>query len=194
MFDSKNHVITKVLNPLNITKDSKIEFNIGDLRNTGLYDFALIIEFDVDGRKYSRYVIHSQTEGTEYVFEVFPANEGQLETYLYTLEDTIPCSEDFLEVMGQVYLTTPDGVEYERCVMPGNEDKIEGVLGRVKVFNCETNEIGSEYEVKMWDYEKEEDGLTEYLNIEMSQETGVFKIFSGEIIEDIFYKFYQNLK
>lgn len=194
MFRSKNQVITKAFNPLNITKDSKIQFSVGDLRNTGLYSFALIIEFDVDGRKYSRYVIHSQTENTEYVFEVFPSNNGQLETHLYSLIHSIPFSEDFLEVAGQLYLTTPDGIEYERCVMPGNEDRIDGVTGRVKVYNIETGETEKEFEVKMWDYEREEDGLKEYLNIEMSQKDGMFKIFTGEIIEDIFYEFYQNLK
>ncbi|MCX8128747.1 MAG: hypothetical protein N3I35_01450 [Clostridia bacterium] len=194
MFDSKNQIISKIFNPLNINKDSKIEFNIGDLRNTGLYSFALIIEFDVNGRKYSRYVIHSQVENTEYIFEVFPGNNSQLETHLYSLADTIPFSEEFLEVVGQLYLTTPDGIEYSRCVMPGNEDRIEGVRGRVRVYNIETDEIEKEYWVKMWDYEREEDGLTEYLNIEMSEETGLFKIFTGEILEDIFYKFYQNSK
>lgn len=194
MFDSKDHVITKVFNPLNITKDSKIEFNIGDLRNTGLYSFAMIIEFDVEERKYARYVVFSQAENTEYIFEVFPGSNMQLETYLYNLADTIPFSEDFLEVVGQLYLTTPDGEEFERCVMPGNEDRLDGVKGKVRVYNIETNEVEKEYWVKLWDYQREEDGLTQYLNVEMSEETGMFKIFTGEIIEDIFYKFYQNSK
>lgn len=194
MFDSKDRVITKVFNPLNITKSSKIEFNIGELRNTGLYSFAMIIEMEVERKKYCRYVIYSKTENSEYVFEVFPQNNGQHETYLYSLADTIPFSEDFLEVAGQRYISTPDGSEYERCVMPQNEGRIEGVKGRVKVYNIETDRIEKEYSVKLWDYQREEDGLTEYMNIEMSKESGMFKIFTGEIIEDIFYKFYQSSK
>lgn len=194
MFDFKNSVITKVFNPLNITKSSMIEFNIGDLRNTGLYSFAAIVEFNMEQTSYSRYVIYSKSENTEFVFEVMPGNNGQLETYLYRLVEEIPFSEDFLEVVGQRYLTTPDGVEYERLIMPEYEERIDGVYGQVKVFDVETGKIDKEYAVKTWEYQRENEGETELLSIEMSQENGLFKIFIGEPIEDIFYKFYQTSK
>lgn len=194
MFNSGNAAITKVLNPLNITRNSMVEFNIGALKETGLYRFTKIIEFSVGGRSYARYLLYSKVDDTEYVFEAFPGNSGQLETYLYTLTDTVPFSEDFLEVAGQPYLTTPQGNEYTRCTMPECEDRLEGVEGRIKVYNIETDRIEKEMDVQIWDYERDADGTTEFLNIEMSDENGMFRIFTGEIIEDIFYKLYQNSK
>ena len=193
MFKSNNTVITKVLNPLNATRSSIIEFSIGDLSDSGMFRFKKIIEFRVGGKSYSRYLIHSRVENSEYILEVFPAN-GQLETYLYAMTDTVPFSEDFLDVAGQRFVTTPDGDEFRRCIMPDNEERIDGLSGAVKVYNMETDRIEKEFGVKLWDYSREIDGKTEYLNIEMSEETGMFRIFTGEIIEDIFYTFYQTSK
>lgn len=194
MFDSNEKVIEKISNPLKVTKSSIIEFNIGELINTGMYRFKKIIEMNFGDRVLARYLIYSNVDDAEYIFEVFPQNNGQLETYLYTLDNTIPFSEDFLEVVGQRYLTTPQGDEYLRCVMPEDEDRIDGVKGKVRVFDIELNDIEKEYGIQIWDYQRDVDGRTEYLNVEMSKETGIFKIFTGEIIEDIFYKFYQTTK
>lgn len=184
----------KVFNPLNACKDSVIEFNIGQLRNTGLYRFNKIIEFSINDKKYSRYIIYSKADNTEFVLEVFPGNAGQVETYLYSLTDTIPFSEEFLDVAGQKYLTTPDGTEYQRCVLPDDENRIDGTAGRIKIYNLETEETEKETSVKLWDYKREIDGRSEFLNIEMNEDTGMFRIFVGELIENIFYKFYQNSK
>lgn len=194
MFNFKNPVITKVFNPLNITRNSKIEFDVGELKDTGLYGFNLIAEFNVGGMTYSRYIIYSKSEDAEYVFEVFPGNgESEPETYLYSLLDSIPFSEEFLnDVAGQKFLTSPDGVEYERCTMPENEDRIDGVRGSVKVYNIETDRVEREFGVQFWEYSRDVDGLTEYLTIEMSEDTGMFKIFTGDLLEDIFYKVYQT--
>lgn len=194
MFNSNDHVITKVENPLKVTKSSMIEFSIGELRDTGLYRFRKIIEFNVGSRCHTRYLIYSKLESTEYIFEVFPGNNGQIETYLYSLADTVPFSEDFLEVAGQRYLTTPDGIEYERSIMPGADERIDGVSGRVKVYDIETESVESEVGVKLWDYSREADGSTELLNIEMMEDSGMFRIFIGEMIESIFYSFYQVSK
>lgn len=194
MFNFKNPVITKVFNPLNITKNSMIEFDVGDLKGTGMYRFNLIAEFNIGNMTYSRYIIYSKSEDTEHVFEVFPGNEGiEPETYLYSLLDTIPFSEEFLnDIAGQRFLTSPDGEEYARCTMPENEDRIDGVKGNVKVYNVESDKIEKEFGVQFWEYSRELDGLTEYLTVEMSEETGMFKIFVGELLEDIFYKVYQT--
>lgn len=191
MFRSRDKVITKVFNPLQITGSSLIEFNIGDLNDTGMYRFDKIIEINVGTRSYARYLIYSKSESSEYVLEVFPAND-QLEIYLYKLLDTVPFSEDFLDIAGQRFFTTPAEDEYQRCIMPDNEERIDGLSGNVKVYNIETGVIEKEYGVRVWDYQRDSDGATEFLNIEMSEETGVFRIFTGEIIESIFYKFYQT--
>lgn len=194
MFDGKDKVITKVFNPVNITKSSIIEFNIGQLDEKGLYRFKKIIEFNVGGKTFTRYLLYSKTDNTEYVFEVFPAVDGQFETYLYSLTDTIPFSEDFLNVAGQLYLTTPQGMEYERCIMPEDEERIDGIAGKAKIYDVESDQIEKEIEVKLWDYKREEDGQVEYLNIEMLEDTGMFRIFTGEMLEDIFYKIYHTSK
>jgi hypothetical protein len=193
MFNFKDSVITRVFNPLNITKSSMIEFYAGELKDTGLYRFNLIVECTVEGITYSKYVIFSKSEDTEYLFEVFPGNgEMEPETTLFKLEETIPFSEDFLEVVGQKYLTTPDGTEYERAVMPDCEDRIDGVGGKARIYNIETGKIENEFDFNLWEYKRDADGITEILNVEMSEENGMFRIFTGEILEDIFYKFYQT--
>ncbi|MCR4436346.1 MAG: hypothetical protein QHH06_04605 [Clostridiales bacterium] len=194
MFDRDDKVITKVFNPLNVTRSSIIEFHIGKLKDSGLYRFKKIIEFTFGDRSYSRYLLQSNTEEEEYVFEVFPRNNNRPETYLFSLADTIPFSEDFLEVAGQLYLTTPQGDEYRRCVMPDHEDRIDGVSGHAKVYDIESDQVEKAVGVTLWDYERELDGRTEFLNIELWKETGMFRIFTGEIIEDIFYKFYPTSK
>jgi hypothetical protein len=193
MFNSKNSVITKVFNPLNITGGSMIEFYQGDLRDTGLYRFNLIVECTVKDMTYSKYVIFSKTEGTEYVFEVFPSNgDAEPDTTLYRLVETIPFSEDFLAIAGQKYLTAPDATEYERSTMPGNDERIDGISGKARVYNVETGKVESEFGFKLWQYERDRDGIPELLELEMSEEDGMFKIFTGEVLEDIFYKFYKT--
>lgn len=195
MFDfDKDGVIDKVYNPLKATKSSVIEFKVGELADTGLYRFKKIIEFVFDGRKVARYLVYSNLDERECIFEVFEGSNGQLETYIYNLADTIPFSEDFLEVAGQRYLTVPSGEEYDRCVMPEEDERIDGIKGRAKVFDIETETVEREFDVHIWDYQRDVDGLTEFLNIEMSEDSGMFKIFIGELIEDIFYKFYQTSK
>jgi hypothetical protein len=192
MFDFSDGVITKVFNPLKIAKGSMLEFQIGKLKDTGFYRFKKIIGFDVDGRNYARYLIYSKTENTDYIFEVFPGNDDQLEAYLYELADTVPFSEEFLEeVAGQRYLTTPDGNEYERCIMPEDEGRMDGIKGRVKVYDLESGAVEKDTGVQLWDYQRDAAGKTEYLNLEMIEDSGMFRIFKGELLEDIFYKLYQ---
>lgn len=190
MFSSnKDTSINKVLNPFKITKDSAIEFTIGELRGTGLWRFKKIIEFTVGDRIYSRYLIHSDLSEDEMIIEVFPATT-KTETYLYRLSDSVPFSEDFLEVAGQLYLTTPDGTEYRRCIMPNNEDRLDGLKGRIKVLEVSSNEIERYGEITLWDYEREDSGISKFLNVEMTEEDGLFRIFEGEMLDDIFYKVY----
>lgn len=191
MFDFDKS-INKVANPLKINKNSIIEFNAGFLAGTGIYRFKKIIEVKVRERKYSRYVIYSQVDNTEFIIEAFPDNSF-LETYVYRLKDQIPFSEDFLfNVTGQRYLTTPDGFEYQRTVMPNSEERIDGVSATFKVFDVGTNEIEYSYLAKLWDYQLDNNGLIEYLCVEMSEKDGIFKIFAGELLEEIFYKIYKN--
>lgn len=194
MFDFNNSVVTKVANPLKVTKSSLIEFKIGDLRESGLWRFNKIIEFNVGGKSYARYLIYSKLEEGERILEVFPGNNGKLETYIYQLKDTVPFSEDFLDVAGQRFLTTPDGMEYQRCIMPDAEERIEGLEGSIKVYNLETGKIERESQVKVWDYQRDTEDGTEFLNVEMSEENGMFRIFIGEMVEEIFYKFYETSK
>ncbi|MCX7842392.1 MAG: hypothetical protein N2489_04885 [Clostridia bacterium] len=193
-FDKSDNVITKVFNPMKITPGSVIEFKAGSMAGAGLFRFKKIVEFDFGERKLARYLIYSEVEETECIFEVFPGNNEQVEAYVYELADTVPFSEDFLEVAGQRFLTTPDGNEYDRCVMPEEQERIDGIEGRARIYNIETEKVEKEYGVKVWDYQRDLDGRTEFLNIEMSMDTGLFKIFIGEMIENIFYKFYQVTK
>lgn len=194
MFDFNNTVITKVQNPLKVTKSSMIEFKVGALRDSGLFRFKKIIEFNVGGKSYTRYLIYSKLEEGDRILEVFPGNNGQMETYVYTLKDTIPFSEDFLDVAGQRFLNTPDGFEYQRCILPDDERRLDGLRGNIKVYNIETGDMERESQVTVWDYQREEPGKTEFLNVEMAEENGMFRIFVGEIVEDIFYRFYQTAK
>lgn len=188
-FHNKKAVLKDVFNPLEITGTSVIEFNIGKLKDKGLYRFKKIIAFDVGGKQYARYLILSKTDEVEHIMEVFPGPAGK-EAYLYDLTDTIPFSEEFLDVAGQKFLTTPSGDEYQRCVLPDGEERIDGIAGTVKVYNIEDDIIEKEYGIKIWDYQRDLHGRGEYLNIEMSEESGMFRIFTGELVEDIFYKLY----
>lgn len=190
-FKSNEMVIDDVYNPLKITKSSVIEFNIGKLKDTGMYRFGKIVEMEAQGRQVARYLIYSKTEGTEYVFEVIADNNGKLETYLFDMIDTIPFSDDFLNIAGQRYITTPEGIEYRRCIMPEEEGRLDGVRARIRVYDIETGQIERQTGVRLWDYEREVDGIIEYLNIEMMEDTGMFRIFRGELIEEVFYKLYQ---
>ncbi|HEY9061655.1 MAG TPA: hypothetical protein VIO64_14270 [Pseudobacteroides sp.] len=190
---NKSSVITKVYNPLQITPNSMVEFNVGELKNKGIFKFMKVIEMNVGEKSYSRYVIYSKSENTEYVLEVFKDNNDSLETYLYSMVDTIPFDEDFLfNVAGQRYLTSPEGDEYERCYMPEEEDRIDGISGRIRVYDVQSEDVEREIRVKLWDYSRSVDGRDEYLNVEMLEDTGMFRIFVGEMIEDIFYKVYQG--
>lgn len=193
-FKSNERIIDEVYNPLKVTKSSIIEFNIGKLKNTGMYRFRKIVEMEAQGRQVARYLIYSKTNNTEFVFEVVADENKTLETYLFDMTDTIPFSDDFLDIAGQRYLTTPEGIEYQRSIMPEVEDRLEGITAHIRVYDIETDQIERESGVKLWDYERDVDGVMEYLNIEMLEDTGMFRIFRGELIEEIFYKFYQIAK
>lgn len=192
MFERRNSVIDKVLNPLKITKESIMEFEVGKLHETGIYRFKKIIEMHIGEKVYTRYLIYSKAESTEFVLEVFPIENDQVEAYLFNLTDTVPFSKEFLEVAGQKYLTTPDGDEYERVFAPEDEGRVDGVSGKIRVYDIETNRVGKEDGVKIWDYAREVDGSDKCLNLEMLEDTGMFRIFIGEMIENVFYKVYQG--
>ncbi len=190
---NKDSVIDEVFNPLKISRNSYVEFNIGDLKDTGIYKFEKIIEMNMDQRPFARYLIYSESEDAEYILEVFESGNGNHETYLYDMIDTIPFDEDFLyNVAGQKYLTLPDGTEYERSTMPYEDARIDGVSGKIKIYNIENDRIERELGIKVWDYIRTVDGKDEHLNLEMLEDTGMFRIFVGEIIEEIFYKVYQG--
>jgi hypothetical protein len=190
---NKDSVIDEVFNPLKISRTSYVEFNIGDLKDTGIYKFEKIIETNMDQRPFARYLIYSESEDAEYILEVFESGNGIHETYLYDMIDTIPFDEDFLyNVAGQKYLTLPDGTEYERSTMPYEDARIDGVSGKIKIYNIENDRIERELGIKVWDYIRTVDGKDEHLNLEMLEDTGMFRIFVGEIIEEIFYKVYQG--
>jgi hypothetical protein len=188
MFEFSNHIINKVFNPLKVKKNSIMEFEIGELHDTGIYRFKKIIEMHIGPKVFTRYLIYSKSENTEYVFEVFPIENEQLETYLYSLTDTIPFSEEFLEVAGQKYLTTPDGEEYERVYMPEEDDRVDGIPGKIKIYDVESDRVEKETGITVWDYQQEADGSTKFLNLEMMEDTGMFRVFRGEMLEEIFYK------
>ncbi|WP_010250957.1 hypothetical protein [Acetivibrio cellulolyticus] len=191
MFDLSDRS-KKVFNPLNVNANSIIEFSAGPLSNNGIYRFKKIVEFSINESKYSRYLLYSKVDDDEYVMEVHTGNNNCIETYIYYLSDTVPFSEEFLEVVGQKFLTTPDGFEFERTIMPYKEERIDGAQAKVKIYDIETDRTEKQLVVNLWDYQRDAEGITEYLNIEMSEETGLFKIFVGEGIEDIFYKIYQS--
>ena len=185
---------SEIINPLNINKNSMIEFNLKELELEGFFTFEKIIQMEVGERPYTRYLVCSKAEETEYVFEVYSLQEeGQLETYMYFLDNTIPFSEDFMEIVGQKYLTTPDGTEYERCVMPENDYRIDGIEGSIKVYDLDAEKITRSEDVEIWDYQRDADGVTEYLNIEMTKEDGMFRIFIGQRFEESLYKIFQGL-
>lgn len=181
----------KVINPLNVNANSIIEFTAGPLAGNGIYRFKKIVEFSVNENKYCRYLIYSKADDDEYVMEVHTGNNNSIETYIYYLSDTVPFSEEFLDVVGQKFLTTPDDFEFERTVMPFDEGRIDGIQANAKIYDLETEKLEKQLMVKLWEYQRNTDESIEYLNVEMSSETGLFKIFIGEGLEDIFYKVYQ---
>lgn len=171
-----------------------IEFNLKELELEGFFTFEKIIQMEVGERPYTRYLLYSKTEETEYIFEVYTMqDEGQLETYMYFLDDTNPFTEEFYNVAGQKYLTTPDGLEYERCVMPECDYRIEGNQGYIKVLDLNTGKITKKTEVEVWDYQRDADGVIEYLNIEMMKDDGMFRIFIGQRFEGAHYKLFQGM-
>jgi len=195
MFDFlKKADASEILNPLDINKNSMIEFQLKELELEGFFTFEKIIQMEVGERPYTRYLLYSKVEESEYIFEVYSMVEGeQLETYMYYLEETVPFSEEFLNVVGQKYLSTPDGVEYERSIMPECDYRIEGTKGCIKVLDLDTGKISKKTEVEVWDYQRDADGVVEYLNIEMMKEDGMFRIFVGQRFEGALYKVYQGL-
>ena len=185
--------IDKMLNPLDINKNSMIEFNLDDLKDMGFLRFRKIIQMDVGKRSFARYLLYSQSEEQELVLEVFTLPSGQKEVFLYEMIETIPFTPEFLEVVGQKYLTTPDGDEYERCIMSDMDCRIDGTNGSIKVYDLESEKIERQVEVEIWDYQREAEGYTEFLNIEMLKENGMFRIFVGQMLEDVFYKLYLGM-
>lgn len=193
LFDFHDHVITKVFNPLQIKKDSIMEFYSGVLENTGIYRFKKIIEVSIGEKTFTRYLIFSKLENTEYIFEAFPMEGGQLEAYLYSMVDSIPFSEEFLmDVAGQLYITTPEGDEFRREFEPELEDRVEGVKGKIKVYDLESEKIERNSEITLWDYTRDEEDKSLYLYLEMTDDNGMFRVFKGEIIDNAFYKVYQG--
>jgi hypothetical protein len=193
MFDFGKNDLSKILNPLEINKHSMIEFSLNELKEQGFFTFTKIIQMDVGKRSYTRYLLYSKSEEQEYVFEVYSSPSEQLETYLYEMVDTVPFSEDFLEVVGQKFMTTPDETEYERCVMPECDYRIDGSQGTIKVLDLETGKIEKTDGVEVWDYQRDAEGITEYLNVEMLKENGMFRIFIGQMLEPAFYNVYKGL-
>lgn len=193
-FLKRNHA-SEILNPLNINKNSMIEFNLKELELEGFFTFEKIIQMEVGQRPYTRYLLYSKVDESEYIFEVYSSQEEERvhETYMYFLDDTVPFSEEFLNIVGQKYITTPDGSEYERCLMPECDYRIDGIQGTIKVLDLNTGKITKKVDVEIWDYQREVDGVTEYLNIEMMKDDGMFRIFIGQRFEGAHYKIYQGL-
>lgn len=196
MFDflKKNEAL-EILNPLNINKNSMIEFNLKELELEGFFTFEKIIQMDVGNRPYTRYLLYSKVDESEYIFEVYPSQEeeGHLETYMYFLDETVPFSEEFLSVAGQKYISAPDGTEYERCIMPEHDYRIDGTKGSIKVLDLNTGKLERKVEVEVWDYRRDAEGVVEYMNIEMMKNDGMFRIFIGQRFEGALYKVYQGL-
>jgi hypothetical protein len=185
---------SEILNPLHINKNSMIEFQLKELELEGFFTFEKIIQMEVGDHPYTRYLLYSKVEETEYVFEVYSNQEdGQLETYMYFLDETVPFSEEFLNVVGQKYLTTPDGNEYERIIMPECDYRIDGINGYIQILDLDSEKVSKKTEVEVWDYQRDADGVMEYLNIEMRKEDGMFRIFVGQRFEGSLYKVYQGL-
>lgn len=185
---------SEILNPLNINKNSMIELNLKELELEGFFTFKKIIQMEVGERPYTRYLVYSNVEENEYIFEVYKLQEeGQLETYMYFLDDTIPFSEEFLGVVGQKYITMPDGTQYERSIMPENDYRIDGIKGSIIIMDLNTGKVAKKAEVEVWDYQRDADGIIEYLNIEMMKDNGMFRIFIGQKFEGSLYKLYQGL-
>ncbi len=196
MFDFlKKNNAEEILNPLNVNKNSMVEFNLKELELQGFFTFEKIIQMEVGKRPYTRYLIFSKVDESEYIFEVYSPMEEAVapETYMYFLDDTVPFSEEFYSIVGQKYITTPDGSEYERCIMPEMDYRIEGTKGTVKVLDLNTGKITRKVEVEVWDYQRETEGVIEYMNIEMMKDDGLFRIFIGQRFEGAHYKVFQGL-
>ncbi len=191
----KRNDASEILNPLNINKNSMIEFNLKELELEGFFTFEKIVQMEVGQRPYTRYLLYSKVDESEYIFEVYSSQEEERvhETYMYFLDDTVPFTEEFLNIVGQKYITTPDGSEYERCIMPECDYRIDGMQGTLKVLDLNTGKITKKVDVEIWDYQRDADGVTEYLNIEMMKDDGMFRIFIGQRFEGAHYKVYQGL-
>ncbi len=191
----KRNDASEILNPLNINKNSMIEFNLKELELEGFFTFEKIVQMEVGQRPYTRYLLYSKVDESEYIFEVYSSQEEERvhETYMYFLDDTVPFTEEFLNIVGQKYITTPDGSEYERCIIPECDYRIDGMQGTLKVLDLNTGKITKKVDVEIWDYQRDADGVTEYLNIEMMKDDGMFRIFIGQRFEGAHYKVYQGL-
>ena len=191
----KRNDASEILNPLNINKNSMIEFNLKELELEGFFTFEKIVQMEVGQRPYTRYLLYSKVDESEYIFEVYSSQEEERvhETYMYFLDDNVPFTEEFLNIVGQKYITTPDGSEYERCIMPECDYRIDGMQGTLKVLDLNTGKITKKVDVEIWDYQRDADGVTEYLNIEMMKDDGMFRIFIGQRFEGAHYKVYQGL-
>lgn len=192
MFNKNEGVLDKVLNPFQITKSSMLEFLPGAPLEEGFYTFKKIIEMHVGGRHYTRYLIFSKLENEEFIIEIFMAENDQREIYIYKMVESMPFSEEFLNIAGQRFLTTPDGVEYQRTIMPETEERIDGIEGKIKVYDIQSGKIERELDIKIWDYSRDNEGTHEFINIEMMGDNGMFRIFSGEQLEEVFIKLYQG--
>jgi hypothetical protein len=192
MFKKDDGVIDKVLNPFQITKSSMIEFKTGAPLEEGFYTFKKVIEMNVGGRYYTRYLIFSKLENEEFIIEIFMAENDQREIFIYKMVETMPFSEEFLNIVGQRFITTPDNIEYIRTIMPESEEHIDGIAGKAKVYDLQSGKIEREVGIKIWDYCRDNDGVQEFLNIEMIEDTGMFRIFSGEMLQEVFIKLYQG--
>jgi hypothetical protein len=185
-----NPVITDVLNPLQIKKNSVFSLKLGEHQ---FFKFKKIIEMTSGNIKFSRYIIYNIADHSiEYVLEAFPIHHSNsVEVRLFTLDDTIPFSEEFLyEVAGRPFITVEDdngeSIEYARCQV-SDEDWLDGNHVHTKVYNVLTDKIEESHGFKSWDYELDDNGIIKSLNVEMSEEDGMFRMFTGEIIESVFY-------
>ncbi len=185
-FKSGKKVIEDIYNPLKITRSSTIEFSGGKLRDTGIYRFGKIVEIETRERIIARYVIFDRDKTSEYVFEVIEDENEELQAYLFELIYAFPFHEDFLKTLEQGYAVDPEGREYR------GEIRADGIRAAIRVYDVETGRLERETGAKIWIFERMADGETEYLNIELTQDTGMFRLFRGESVDDVFYKFYQG--
>lgn len=186
-----NDFLGKTKNPKGITRDSVLSLtNESDkiFRFTEIYKF-----FYAEDKSNQQFLFKAiNLADNEVRFVEFMGED----TRIYEVFDRVPFSEEFLDMVGQLYFNTPDNTEYVRSIAASNTDRIDSLVVKTDCYNLKTGKtITRNLEIMCYDiniFPEEREGYiysdTECLQFEMDKEDGMFTILRGYKIDDFMYK------